>query len=67
MSNKFAAACLVSLFWLAGCTKAQPPETSAQKPPIPENMEVAEIAPPAYAKYRKIGLKGAPNLLATGW
>jgi len=67
MSNKFAAAYLVSLFWLAGCTKAQPPETSAQKPLIPENTEVAKIAPPAYAKYQKISLKAAPNLLVTGW
>ncbi|HVE57187.1 MAG TPA: hypothetical protein VNB22_10190 [Pyrinomonadaceae bacterium] len=40
MSNKFAALCLVSLFWLAGCTKAQTPETT----PTPKISEISEVA-----------------------
>jgi hypothetical protein len=46
MSNKFAAACLVSLFWLTGCTKAQPPATSTQKPAAEQTAEIAKIQNP---------------------
>jgi len=43
MSNKFAAALLVSLFWLAGCMKAQ--EVANPRPePKPENTAPQEIA-----------------------
>jgi hypothetical protein len=44
MSNKFVAALLVSLFWLAGCTKAQPVQRT---PPVnPPNTEAAKIKNP---------------------
>src|SRR5215213_864876 len=47
MSNKFAAACLVSLFWLTGCTKAQTPEpTPPPKSPVSPNLEPAKIQNP---------------------
>ena len=47
MSTKFAAACLVSLFWLTGCTKAQPPETvTTPKPATTETAEIAKIQNP---------------------
>ena len=45
MSNKFAAACLVSLFWLAGCTKAQPPAQTTT-PSVSEFKEIAKINNP---------------------
>jgi hypothetical protein len=45
MSNKFAALFLVSLFWLAGCTKAQTPETTP-KPNVSETREIAKIQNP---------------------
>jgi len=44
MSNKFAALCLVSLFWQAGCTRAQPVQTSS--PTISANTEAAKINNP---------------------
>ena len=44
MSNKFALLCLVSLFWLAGCTRAQPVQTSS--PTISANTEAAKINNP---------------------
>src|SRR5215213_11047777 len=48
MSNKFvAAACLVSLFWLAGCAKAQTPQpTPPPKPSVSTNIEPAKIQNP---------------------
>lgn len=47
MSNNFAALCLVSLFWLAGCTKAQPTETvTTPKPALSETIETAKINNP---------------------
>lgn len=47
MSNKFAAACLVSLFWMAGCTKAQTPEPAeTPKPAVSGNNEIAKIQNP---------------------
>jgi hypothetical protein len=47
MSNKFAAACLVSLLYLAGCTKAQTPEpTNDSKPIVAETKEIAKIQNP---------------------
>ncbi|MEP6900820.1 MAG: hypothetical protein ABJA66_03660 [Actinomycetota bacterium] len=47
MSNKFVAACLVSLLYLAGCTKAQPPETaSAPTTTVSETKEIAKIQNP---------------------
>lgn len=42
MSNKFAVVCLVSLFALAGCTKAQPTETPVA--PKTVNSPTAEVA-----------------------
>ena len=45
MSNKFAALFLVSLFWLAGCTKAQTPETTPT-PNVLETKEVSKIQNP---------------------
>jgi len=45
MSNKFAALFLVSLFWLVGCTKAQPPETTP-KQTVSETKEIAKIQNP---------------------
>jgi hypothetical protein len=45
MSNKFATACLVSLFWLAGCTKAQPPAQTTT-PSVSEFKEIAKINNP---------------------
>lgn len=45
MSNKFTALFLVSLFWLAGCTKAQTIETTP-KPNVSETREVAKIQNP---------------------
>lgn len=44
MSNKFVVLCLVSLFWLAGCTKAQPVRTPT--PATPPNTEAAKINNP---------------------
>ena len=47
MSNKFAAACLVSLFWLAGCAKAQPPATTQTTKPADSKIEeIAKIQNP---------------------
>jgi hypothetical protein len=47
MSNKFAAAWLVALCWLAGCTKAQVVEPKpAEKPAAAEVQEVAKIRNP---------------------
>ncbi len=48
MSNKFAAAGLISLLYLTGCTKAQPPgETiSTPQPSVSEPKEVAKIQNP---------------------
>jgi hypothetical protein len=47
MSNKFAAACLVSLLYLAGCTKAQLPETQPTPTPIvSETKEIEKIQNP---------------------
>ncbi len=47
MSNKFAAAGLISLLYLAGCTKAQLPEISiAPSPKVAETKEVAKIQNP---------------------
>jgi hypothetical protein len=47
MSNKFAAICLVSLFWLAGCTKAQPLETvTTNKPADSKTEEITKIQNP---------------------
>jgi hypothetical protein len=43
MSNKFAAACFISLFWLAGCTTAQPP---APPPAVSQPTETAKIENP---------------------
>lgn len=48
MSNKFAVLCLVSLFWLIGCTKAQTtnaPEQT-QKPSATKLEETAKIENP---------------------
>ncbi len=45
MSNKFDALFLVSLFWLVGCTKAQPPETMP-KQTVSETKEIAKIQNP---------------------
>jgi hypothetical protein len=45
MSNKFAAACLVSLFWLTGCTKAQPPAATTPKA-VSEAATTAKINNP---------------------
>ncbi len=47
MSNKFAAACLFSLIYLAGCAKAQPPvATPSPKPAVSEIKEIAKIQNP---------------------
>jgi hypothetical protein len=47
MSNKFAVACLVSLFWLAGCTKAQPPmATQTPELTVSQTKEIAKIENP---------------------
>lgn len=44
MSNKFALLCLVSLLYLAGCTKAQTPDvTPTPKPEVSETKEIAKI------------------------
>src|SRR5215204_1529951 len=45
MSNKFTAACLISLFWLAGCTKAQPPVRNST-PVVSPNTETVKIQNP---------------------
>lgn len=46
MSNKFAALCLVSLFWLIGCTKAQTGAPTPQKPVVSQLEEAAKIENP---------------------
>jgi hypothetical protein len=47
MSNNLAALCLVSLLYLAGCTKAQTPETTpTPKPAVSETKEIAKIQNP---------------------
>ena len=47
MSNNLAALCLVSLLYLAGCTKAQTPETiPTPKPEVLETKEIAKIQNP---------------------
>ncbi len=47
MSNKFVVLCLVSLLYLAGCTKAQPPETApAPTTTVSETKEIAKIQNP---------------------
>ncbi len=48
MSNKFAAAGLISLLYLTGCTKAQPPDETKQtpQPSVSETKEVAKIHNP---------------------
>lgn len=49
MSNKFAVAFVVSLFWLAGCMKAQtsnPDPAPTPKPVFAENQEIAKIQNP---------------------
>ncbi len=43
MSNKIAALCLVSLFWLAGCTKAQTNATPTP-PQIPVASKLEDVA-----------------------
>jgi hypothetical protein len=45
MSNKFAALCLVSIFWLIGCTKAQT-TTNPQSPTIAQLEETPRIENP---------------------
>lgn len=55
MSNKFTALFLVSLFWLAGCTRAQTLET-APKPNVSETREIAKIQNPGKVAHVLVAL-----------
>ncbi|MBS1794676.1 MAG: hypothetical protein JSS81_12525 [Acidobacteria bacterium] len=56
MSNKFAVVCLVSLFWLTGCTKAQPPAATPTAPPVSEMPDVPKIKNPGRVVYVLVAL-----------
>ena len=46
MSNKIAALCLVSLFWLLGCTRAQPSAPATRQPVGSKFEDTAKIENP---------------------